>query len=94
MRVWSAVGVQEICQGQEEEGQHEGEEQQTEGHCRAQRQDPEQEGEDEPAKEVEGERVQEGIGALGFEGFHDFKSTGCQNNRGPDPETSVGRKSS
>ena len=67
MRCASAA-VLKVCEAEEEEGQVKSEEEQEEGNSRAEGADQQQEGEDEPAHEVQSERVEERNGGLCLQG--------------------------
>lgn len=56
------IAVQQVCEAEEQEGQVKGEEEREEGDSRAESANQQQEGEDEPAHEVESERVEERCG--------------------------------
>lgn len=85
----SSAAVHQICKTEHEERQVKCEEEQEEGHGRAEGADEQQEGEDEPGHEVESEGVEERIGRFCLERFHDFETTGGQNDGSADPETAV-----
>lgn len=75
---------------QQHERHIEAEEQGEEGDGGAQRTDQEEEGEDEPAYEVQTELVGEGVGARGREGFFDLETARGQDDGEGDPEAAVG----
>lgn len=90
----ASAAVVQVSESEHQECHVEGEEEQEEGHGGSQGADEHEEGEDEPAHEVDAERVEEGRGRFGFECLHDLESTGGQNDGGTDPEATVRRKSS
>ena len=57
-----AISVQQVCEAEEQECQIKGEEEREEGDSRAEGAYQEQEGENEPAHEIESERVEERCG--------------------------------
>lgn len=81
----------------QQEGQVEEEEQQEEGHGGTESAEQQDGGEDEPAHQVQTERVvvHRGLAtSFLFQRRHDFKATGGQDNRERQPETSVRRQGS
>lgn len=81
----------DVTDTEQEEGQVQEEEKQEEGHGGTEGAEEQDGGEDEPAHQVETERVVvHGFSTFLGQGLHDFKATGSQDDRERQPETSVG----
>jgi hypothetical protein len=85
----TSAAVLQVCEAEEQECQVKRKEEGEESDGRAESADQQQEGEDEPAHEIESERVEEWVWGVCFQCRRNLEAARCQNDGCANPEAAV-----